>query len=271
MERFKNTIFKQREEINGRMIEMFGLLKELTISKIPENVLIREEAKFPVTKNVNSISLTKGEEESSNRTKVTPDNTKKLTKTETKMPIKEVKKMNEVENGDVNKSIKTFENEEAVEAPGSQPIAYYLKHKINEKLIKGIVNNNRFNNSQSGTRVRKKKGKEYKVLPRGPAYDAILKKKITKKDDIGGNFEIPCRIRNLKHVNALVDQGSDVNVMPYSTYTRLTDERPAKIDIRLSLASHSYIYSLGIAEDVLVEVAKHIFPIDFVILDIKEN
>ncbi|GKB34865.1 hypothetical protein Tco_0879807, partial [Tanacetum coccineum] len=34
MERFENAIFKQREEINNRMIEMLGLLKELTISKL---------------------------------------------------------------------------------------------------------------------------------------------------------------------------------------------------------------------------------------------
>ncbi|GJR87459.1 hypothetical protein Tco_0211470 [Tanacetum coccineum] len=45
--------------------------------------------------------------------------------------------------------------------------------------------------------------------------------------------------------------------MPLSTYTKLTDKRPAETDIRLSLASHSYIYSLGIAEDILVEVAEH--------------
>ncbi|GJX78102.1 reverse transcriptase domain-containing protein [Tanacetum coccineum] len=59
--------------------------------------------------------------------------------------------------------------------------------------------------------------------------------------------------------------------MPYSTYMKPTDERPAETDIRLSLASHSYIYPLGIVEDVLVEVAEHVFPVDFVILDIKEN
>ncbi|GJX51980.1 MAK10-like protein [Tanacetum coccineum] len=181
----------------------------------------------------------------------------------------EVKKINEVE--DEAKLIKTPENEEAVEAPGSQPVANYLKHKINEKLIKGLVNNSRFNNSRSRTQAGKKKGKEYKVLPGGPAYDAILKKMITKKEDIGGNFEIPCSLGNLKHVNALVDQGSDVNAMLYSTYTKLTEEKPAKTDIRLSLASHSYIYPLGIAEDVLVEIAEHIYPIDFVILDIKKN
>ncbi|GKA82997.1 hypothetical protein Tco_0789745 [Tanacetum coccineum] len=160
MKKFENTIFKQREEINGRMTEMFGLFKELTTNKTLEKVLVREEAKFLITKNVNSISLTKGEEEGSNRTKVTPENTKKLTETKTETPVIEVKKMNEVENEAGNKLIKTSENEEA---PGSQPVAYYLKHKINEKLIKGLVNNNKFNNSRSRTQTGKKKGKEYKI------------------------------------------------------------------------------------------------------------
>ncbi|GJR02114.1 MAK10-like protein [Tanacetum coccineum] len=151
IERFKNTIFKQREEINGRMTEMFGLLKELTTIRTPKKVLIREEAKFPVTKNVNSISLAKGEEEKSNERKVTPDNTEKPIETGMKIPVKEVKTKDEAENRAGNESIKTPESEEVVEAPGSQPVAYYLKHKINEKLIKGLVNNNRFNNSLSGT------------------------------------------------------------------------------------------------------------------------
>ncbi|GKD35091.1 reverse transcriptase domain-containing protein [Tanacetum coccineum] len=59
--------------------------------------------------------------------------------------------------------------------------------------------------------------------------------------------------------------------MPYSTYMKLTDERPAETEIRLSLASHLYICPLGIAEDVLVEKAEHVYPMDFVILNIKED
>ncbi|GKB22466.1 MAK10-like protein, partial [Tanacetum coccineum] len=269
IERFKNTIFKHRKEIKGIMTKMFGLLKELTTSKTPEKVLIREEAKSPVTKNVNSISIARNEEEENNKMDETPDNTKMPTETE--MLVREAEAMNGAENEAGNESIKTPKNDEAVEASRSQPVAYYLKHKINEKLIKGLVKNNRFNNSLSGTRVGKKKAKAYKVLPRGLVYDAILKKKITNKEDIGGNFKIPCSIGDLKQVNTLVDQGSDVNVMPYSTYMKLTDERPTETYIRLSLASHSYIYPLGIAEDVLPKVAGHVFPIDFVILDIKEN
>ncbi|GJR69148.1 MAK10-like protein [Tanacetum coccineum] len=111
----------------------------------------------------------------------------------------------------------------------------------------------------------------YNLLPRGPIYEAILRKKITRKEDIGGNFDIPCNIGGLKHMNVLVNQGYDMNVMPLSTYMKLTDERPVETDIRLSLASHSYIYPLEIVEDILVEVADHVYSIDFVILDIKEN
>ncbi|GJR26663.1 hypothetical protein Tco_1102895 [Tanacetum coccineum] len=61
MERLERAIFKKREEINDRMAEMFGLLKELTTSRTPEKVLVREEASNPITKCVNAISLVKME------------------------------------------------------------------------------------------------------------------------------------------------------------------------------------------------------------------
>ncbi|GJY62701.1 hypothetical protein Tco_0464161 [Tanacetum coccineum] len=225
MERFENTIFKHREEINDRMAEMSELLKELTTSRAPKKRLIREEAKSPVTKNVNSICLTRGEEERDNENDVvTGDDIKKTTITEMEVSVKEAETKNGAESKTKNKPIKKAEKEEAVEAPRSHPVEYYLKHRINEKLIEGLADNHR--------------------------------KKITRKEDISGNFKIPCNIGGLKHMNALVDQGSDVNIMPLSTFMKLTDERPAEMDIRLSLASHSYIYPLGIAKDILVEFDK---------------
>ncbi|GJU65678.1 zinc finger, CCHC-type containing protein [Tanacetum coccineum] len=57
MERFEDAIYKQREEINERMTEMFSLLKEYTKVKSPEKVLVREEVSKLVTKYVNVISL----------------------------------------------------------------------------------------------------------------------------------------------------------------------------------------------------------------------
>ncbi|GKA27482.1 hypothetical protein Tco_0713650 [Tanacetum coccineum] len=191
------------------MTKMFGLLKELMTSRALEKVLMREEAKHLVAKNLNSISLIRGEEEKNDDDNATTgDSIEKPNGSDTEIPLKKAEKENEAENRTKNKQINSAkkeltqaEEEEAVEAPSSQPAGYYLKHRINEKLIKGLVENHR-----------------------GPVYEAILKKKITKKEDIRGNFEIPCNIGGLKHINALVDQGSDVNVMPLSTYRKLTDE-----------------------------------------------
>nr|GEZ88589.1 hypothetical protein [Tanacetum cinerariifolium] len=63
MERFEKAIFKQREEINDGMAEMFGLLKELMPSRTPKKVLVKEEARHLVIKNVSAISLFKMENE----------------------------------------------------------------------------------------------------------------------------------------------------------------------------------------------------------------
>nr|GEY64584.1 hypothetical protein [Tanacetum cinerariifolium] len=86
-----------------------------------------------------------------------------------------------------------------------------------------------------------------------------------------GNFVIPCNVGGLKYMDALVDQGSVVNVMPLSIYNRLTNEKPVGTNITLFIASHSYIFQIGIAEDVLVEIASYVYLIDFMILDVKED
>ncbi|GJV04599.1 hypothetical protein Tco_1338168 [Tanacetum coccineum] len=107
------------------------------------------------------------------------------------MLVKKTEKKNEDENGTKNEPVKRAKREEAVETPSSQSIGYYLKHRINEKLIEGLIDNHRFNDSLSGVQVGNMKGKTYNLLPSRPVYEVILKKKITRKDDIGGNFEIP--------------------------------------------------------------------------------
>nr|GEU53212.1 putative cytochrome P450 [Tanacetum cinerariifolium] len=241
-EGYRNTI----ELLEGNNVV---LLRYDTI-RAPEKVLMREEAKHHVTKNVNSICLIRGEEEKNDDDNATTgDSIKEPDGSNAEMLLKESKKENEAENWTKNESIRSAEKEltqaekeEAVEAPGSQPVG-----------------------------VRKMKWKTYNLLPRGDVYEAIPKKNITKKEDIRENFDIPCNIGGLKHMNALVDQGSDVNIMPLSTYRNLIDERPAETDIRLSLTSYSYIYPLGIANDVLVNVVGHVYPVYFVNLDIKED
>nr|GEU36423.1 hypothetical protein [Tanacetum cinerariifolium] len=132
MERFENVIFKQRKEINDRITEMFRWLKELTTSKTPKKALIMKKAKFLITKNVNSISLAREEEERSDKIDVaTGNDIEKPTEAKTTMQVKEAEKKNEAG------------IEEMTKVPSSQPVEYYLKHIINKKLIEGLVDNHR--------------------------------------------------------------------------------------------------------------------------------
>ncbi|GKC78590.1 zinc finger, CCHC-type containing protein [Tanacetum coccineum] len=50
MERFENAIFKQHEEINGRMTEMFELLKELITSRAPKKCYLEKRPNPPSPK-----------------------------------------------------------------------------------------------------------------------------------------------------------------------------------------------------------------------------
>ncbi|GJW27307.1 hypothetical protein Tco_0041118 [Tanacetum coccineum] len=166
-------------------------------------------------------SLIRGDKEINADDNATSDDSiERLDGSDIEVQLNEVEKKNEAKDRTKNEPIKSaekepvqVEEEESMEAPNSQPIGYFLKHRINEKLIEGLVENHR-----------------------GPIYEAILKKKITKKEDIGGNLEIPCNIGGLKYMNALVEKGSDMNVMPLSTYKKLTDKRLVKTNIRISLS-----------------------------------
>ncbi|GKE43592.1 hypothetical protein Tco_1470876 [Tanacetum coccineum] len=115
--------------------------------------------------------------------------------------LKEVDVENEAENATRDKLVKNTKEklkkiaeEKSGETPNYESVGYYLKHKINKKLVEGLIENQMFNDSLSATRVRKMKRETYNLLPKGLVHDAILNRKITRKEDIGGNFEIPCNI-----------------------------------------------------------------------------
>nr|GEW68477.1 hypothetical protein [Tanacetum cinerariifolium] len=169
--------------------------------------------------------------------------------------------------------IKLVEKEKVVEEveDNDSDMRYYLKPEINKKTIEDLVDNHKYNDYLLATRLGKMDNETYKSLPVEPMYDAILKKKLARKFIREGNFVIACSIGRLKYINALADQGSDVNIMPLSVYNKLTSEKPIGTNIRLSPANQSYVYPLGIAEDVLVEVIGFVCLMDFVILDIKED
>ena len=65
-----------------------------------------------------------------------------------------------------------------------------------------------------------------------------------------------------------MDLGAGVNLLPYSVYVRLGlgELEPTNITLQLA-ADRSVKIPRGIVKDVLVQVDKFYFPMDFVVLD----
>ena len=70
---------------------------------------------------------------------------------------------------------------------------------------------------------------------------------------------------------ALLDLGASVNLLPYSMYKQLRLGELKPTSITLSLADRSIKIPKGTVEDVLIQVEKFHYPIDFIILDTEPS
>ena len=66
---------------------------------------------------------------------------------------------------------------------------------------------------------------------------------------------------------ALLDLGASVNLLPYSIYKQLGLGKLKPTSITLYLADRSMKIPRGMIEDVLVQIDKVYYPMDFVVLD----
>ena len=82
-----------------------------------------------------------------------------------------------------------------------------------------------------------------------------------------GSPTISIVVGNSKLGHALVDLGASVNLFPYSVYVELGLGELEPTNITLQLADCSVKIPRGIVKDVLVQVNKFYFPVDFVVLD----
>nr|GEV39929.1 hypothetical protein [Tanacetum cinerariifolium] len=108
--------------------------------------------------------------------------------------------------------------EALVETPRSRHIGFYLKYKINKKLIEGLVDNHKYNDSMLATHLGKMDHETYKSLPAKSIYNAIQKKKLVKKDDMEGNFVIPCSIGGINDVEFVKTAHEALQSLRQSTY-----------------------------------------------------
>ena len=112
---------------------------------------------------------------------------------------------------------------------------------------------------------RKLKVKEKSFL--ATQVSAILQLNTPPKYKDPGCPTIACQIGNHRIGNCLLDLGASVNLLPYSVYRQLGlgELRPTRIT--LQLADRSMRVPRGVVEDVLIQVDKFYFPVDFVVID----
>ncbi|GKB59519.1 reverse transcriptase domain-containing protein [Tanacetum coccineum] len=100
---------------------------------------------------------------------------------------------------------------------------------------------------------------------------AMIQNKVPPKLGDLKSFLIPCNFNKTFSCNALADLGASINLMSYSLYAKLYLETLKSTKMSVRLADRSFQYPVGIAENMLVEVGKFTFPVDFVILEMKED
>ena len=96
---------------------------------------------------------------------------------------------------------------------------------------------------------------------------AIIECKTPVKYKDSGCPTISVNIGGISVEKALLDFGDSVNLFPYSMYKQLGLGELKPTSITLSLADRSIKIPKGTIEDVLIQVDRFNYPVDFVVLD----
>ncbi|RDX85932.1 hypothetical protein CR513_32801, partial [Mucuna pruriens] len=100
---------------------------------------------------------------------------------------------------------------------------------------------------------------------------ALMQQALPKNCRDPGIFSIPCTIGDCTFADAMLDLGASINVMPSSIYKSLNFGDLEATRMIIQLANRSVVQPLGILEDVLVQINKLIFPVDFYVLDMEDE
>ncbi|GJU11489.1 hypothetical protein Tco_1133885 [Tanacetum coccineum] len=95
-----------------------------------------------------------------------------------------------------------------------------------------------------------------------------IKGEALKEKDDPGAFIFPIRLEGQVNENALADNGSNINTMPYRIYEQLGREDMKKVDRGITMINHTQAEAMGILTNVLSQVGVTTLIAKFLILDI---
>jgi hypothetical protein len=109
------------------------------------------------------------------------------------------------------------------------------------------------------------------MVSMGEVVSAIVQKNMPLKQKDSGAFTIPCVIGNASFKRALCDLNASISVIPKHVYDSLSFEPLNKTSIVIQLTDRSFVYLLGVIEDVLAKIDSLVIPCDFYILDMEHD
>ena len=107
------------------------------------------------------------------------------------------------------------------------------------------------------------------MVSMGEVVSNIVQKNLHLKQKDPGVFTIPCVIDYASFKRALCDLGAFISVMSKHVYDSFSLEPLIKTSIVIQLGDCSFVYSLGVIEDVLVKINSLVISCNFYILDME--
>jgi hypothetical protein len=113
--------------------------------------------------------------------------------------------------------------------------------------------------------------KGYEMVSTGEVVSTVVQKNLPLKQKDPAAFTIPHVIGNAIFKRALCDLGASISVILKHVHDSINLEPLIKTSILIQLTHHSFVYPLGVIEDVLVKINSLVIPRDFYILDMERD
>ncbi|XP_075102911.1 uncharacterized protein LOC142177601 [Nicotiana tabacum] len=151
------------------------------------------------------------------------------------------------------------------------PIEPYEKKEVKKKILNPLPVTISFPQKMKRKTLDSQFAKFLKILKQiNINVPAILQNKLPQKLGDPCSFTIPCTLGGVYFEKALCDSGASINLMQFSIFRKLNLGEMKDICVSLQFADQSTKKPKGIIENVFVRVYKFVFPVDFIVLEMKE-
>jgi len=150
---------------------------------------------------------------------------------------------------------------------------YQQHYKRNKQLIELHSKLSRLQNCLPYLR-KIEKGSSYTQLYKvsiSKRIETTLQQSLPQKKEDPGSFSVKLTLGSNLVIQAMLDLGATVNIMPYYVYAQLGLKELKQTNFNIEMADSSVKTSRGMVENVLVRIFELIVPVDFVVIDTEQN